>query len=90
MLRTSTALKRAFSLSQLHHVPKFYKEVNVAPFVDPTATHEGFTVKLDTKTLSTADGHRYFVPSALLAHVVCLEFAAQQDYIVINSMPLVD
>lgn len=90
MLRGKLVAKSWFSSSQLHHVPKFFKDVTVVPFIDPTGLHEGFTIKLDKRTLSTADGHRYFLPSELLAHIVCMEFYSQKDYIVSTSMPMVD
>jgi chaperone required for assembly of F1-ATPase len=82
-------MKRAFSSGALHHVKKFYKNATVVPYSDASGQHLGYSVKLDKKSLSTADGHRYFVPNAWLAHLVSLEFLSQKDYIVSTSMPLV-
>lgn len=82
-------LARSFSQS-LHHVAKFYKDASVLPYHNALSPSDsGFTVKLDKKTLSTADGHKYFLQSESLAHLVALEFLAQKDYIVSSSMPLV-
>ena len=88
MLANHLKFARRFS-TRLHHVTKFYKDAVVVPFADPAADLTGFSVRLDKKSLTTADGHRYFVPSPWLAHVVCLEFLAQKDYIIASSMPMV-
>ena len=78
---------RFSNISTVHHVRKFYKEVKVVPFDDGSET--SFTVKLDDRTMKTADGHKYFVPSETLAHIVAMEFYSQKDYIISSSMPLV-
>ncbi len=90
MMFKNWKLSRFFSggLSATHHVRKFYKNVTIEPFVE--ADDKGFTVRLDGRSAKTADGHKYFVPTEYLAHLVALEFLAQEEYIVANSMPLVD
>lgn len=71
-------------------MPKFYKDASVLPYHNALSPNDsGFTVKLDKKTLSTADGHKYFLQNEALAHLVALEFMVQKEYVVSSSMPLV-
>lgn len=88
MLRS--ALTRRFSsIGSFHHVPKFYKQAIVEKMPSDDLEN-GHTVKLDQRTLKSAEGRKYVVPNGLLAHLVALEFLAQKDYIVGATMPLVD
>lgn len=75
------------SMTSVHHVNKFYKNATVERFQEEGIS--GYTVKLDGRSSRTADGHKYFLPTETLAHLVSIEFLSQQDYIVSSSMPLV-
>ena len=74
------------SISHVHHVSKFYKEIGVVPFEHDDRPMS--TVILDQRHLKSADGHKYFVPNPTLAHIVSMEFASQRDYIVMNTLPM--
>ena len=80
--------RRFSSIGTLHHVPKFYKRATVESVEDDEGGR-GYTVKLDQRSLKTADGHRYVLPSPTVAHIVALEFMSQKQYIVAATMPLV-
>jgi ATP12 chaperone protein len=97
--KSSGAVKQAFStsgsgLSSTHHVKKFYTKVEPYPFETPAendraANSNLWTVKLDGKTLKTADKHKYFVPNEILARMVAMEFYQQHEYIISATLPLV-
>ena len=83
-----TKLAREFSsLKSLHHVKKFYKRVEVVPYIEGPIT--AYTVKLDGKSLKTADGHKYFVANKILGNLVAVEFHCQKEHIVGATLPLV-
>lgn len=70
---------------------KFYKNAAVEEYqpeegLDFEGTH--WTVTLDGKKLKTPDGHRFFVPSKILAEIVAMEFNSQVDYLKTSSMPM--
>lgn len=84
----SQKLSQGFAnVASVQHIKKFYKEATVEDFDD--GKNKGFTVKLDGRGLKSADGHPYYVPSARLAHIVAMEFLAQQEHLITATMPLV-
>lgn len=72
MFRRYTISRLFSGLSQVHHVKKFYKKVTVEPFNEDGA--KGYTVKLDGRGAKSPDGHKFFVPTEPLAHLIAMEF----------------
>lgn len=95
----STNLSRSFTtsgggLSSVQHVSKFYTKAEACPyekkdFAKTIGGRQLWTVKLDGRTLRTADKHEYFVPSELLARMITMEFYQQHEYIISATLPLV-
>ena len=95
----STNLSRSFTtsgggLSSVQHVSKFYTKAEACPyekkdFATTIGGRQLWTVKLDGRTLRTADKHEYFVPSELLARMITMEFYQQHEYIISATLPLV-
>jgi chaperone required for assembly of F1-ATPase len=62
---------------------KFYKEVSTGP-----AVSGGFAVLLDGRPIRTPEKSLMAAPTTMLANAVAAEWAAQEDTVITDTMPL--
>ena len=75
---------RSGAVKESGETRRFYRKVTV----EKSEEEEGYTVKLDTRSILTPKGKKVVVPWEVMAYMIAAEWEGQNDFILPYSMPM--